>query len=127
MTLLLPSGAYPYALLPATTATIASVPALRLVESDAAMPRYKFSVGRQVFVTSYSVEWDFRKQCVHRVPKERQAQIKSRKRLKNLRTGEYENWYVVAGYPFMYCENDVSLRARYYQPPQTRMQAVAAA
>jgi hypothetical protein len=120
MTPLLPSGAFvPFALLPAHAGITASAPTLTLVESPR-LPRYKFPVAKQVYVTvtSYDFEHGGRK-----VEAEKLHQIASRQRLPN-RNGGYTNWYTMVGFPFMFPEDKLSLKAR-YKTYQT--QAVAAA
>lgn len=109
--LLLTAGAMPVALLPAHTVT-ASAPTLTLVEAPARLPRYKFPVGKQVYVreTSYQLGVHSYQQIVT----ETLRRIVNRTRLRNLRTGLMENWYTMEGFPSMHREESLSLKARYH-------------
>lgn len=119
---LLPSGA-PYALLSAFTATRASTPVLTVVESPA-LPRYKFALGKTVYVER--TRYEFGARSVYPVTTEEVRQIVKRTRLRNLKTGQMENWYTLAGFPEMVREKQLSLKARYKTYQNDRRMAVAA-
>jgi len=123
MTPLLPSGATPIALLPAHAGIVASAPTLTVVESPH-QPRYKFALGKQVYVER--THYEFGARSVYPVTTEEVRQIVNRQRLKNLKTGQMENWYTMSGFPEMVREKQLSLKARYKTRTFERRMTVAA-
>lgn len=123
MTPLLPSGATPIALLPAHAGIAASAPMLTVVERPA-LPRYKFALGKKVYVER--THYEFGVMAAYPVTTEEVRQIVNRTRLKNLKTGQMENWYKMSGFPEMVREKQLSLKARYKARTFDRRMTVAA-